>query len=116
KLSLPTISKPAASSTASRYRRGGAVVSERRPPFFHVTINGTNVNEARTFEKNRMRNTSQYALVPNWFSATKPASRNEDKNGPRIATSMNSAARYDVSSLTCVVMYRNIDAPIRASL
>src|SRR5687768_18565861 len=43
KLSRPTISNPAASSAASRYRCGGAVVSERSPPLFHVTINGTRV-------------------------------------------------------------------------
>src|SRR6185503_2633075 len=59
KLRLPTSSKPPASTAASRYRSDGALSSERIPPRLHVTIAGTNVNEARTLEKNRIRNTSQ---------------------------------------------------------
>src|SRR5688572_30987522 len=61
KLSRPTISNPAASSVASKYRRGGAVVSKRRPSLFHVTINGTRVNEARTFERSEERRVGKEA-------------------------------------------------------
>src|SRR5262245_34806826 len=59
KLKFATISKPAVRAVASRYRRGAALSSERMPPLFHVTMAGTNVSDASTFEKKRIRNTSQ---------------------------------------------------------
>ncbi len=59
KLIIPTISRPRARQDASKKRREEAFLTERKPPFFQVTINGTRVREASTFEKTRMRNTSQ---------------------------------------------------------
>src|ERR1700752_238479 len=87
------------------------------PPRHHVRIKGTRVKDANTFEKKRIRNRCQKGLFPNWLSMTKATSMNEDKNGPRKATTINMPTWYVWSNLISDFMrYRRMEAPIRASL
>src|SRR5690349_18915463 len=87
------------------------------PPRHHVTINGTRVKDASTFETKRMRNTDQKGLFPNRLSVTRATSINEDKNGARTATTINIPTWYVLSKrISDLVRYRRIEAPIRASL
>ena len=67
----------------------------------HVTIAGTRVTIAITFEKNRTRQTSRKPAVPHPFHCTSAASRNDERNGASSAAkTTNTATRRNVSNRT----------------
>src|SRR3954468_2436557 len=75
---MPKPAKRRIASIARRrsHRRGRVV---RRVS--QLMIGGANVRAAKTFEKKRILQSSQYPPVPQSLSRTNPASTNEETNG-----------------------------------
>src|SRR6267142_5536220 len=75
------IMKPKARRRVSIKRGTATLRKVIGPPVLHATIAGTKIIEEHVFEKRRSLQTSQYPCVPQPFSITNPASRNDDRSG-----------------------------------
>ncbi len=111
-----TASSPASSAAASMARARPAVTSSRRRLACHVTITGTKVSAAVTFESTRVRQTSQYGVSPKRLSSTNAASRNDEKKAAANAATMNALTSSSVPNVSgCRRSSRRHAAPISAS-
>ncbi len=97
KTKMEAVSKRTPSSAASVRRRGEGRRAGSRKAQTAVRMAGATVSSVRTFEENRVRQTSQYGSPPN--DATAAASANEETKGATSAApAMKTTTRRRVSS------------------
>src|SRR5882672_10844757 len=92
KTHAPTITRATASSAASTRRARGAPRSQAGPAVTAMMMAGPSISSVSTFEKKRVRQTSQYGSP--CTTVTAAASSNDDRNGAtRPAATMKTVAR-----------------------
>src|SRR4051812_30183267 len=113
----PTVSKASVRAKVSNQRQRESFGNQGIRTEPHSTISGTIVTSASTFARKRIRHICQYPTLPNRLKTTKPASRNDDKNGAvRAANRKIATCRISSNNNWRLMKWRMNEAPMSASI